>query len=270
MLEFLGPHIKHTLKIERNLKQAFPELSQAELNAVVRMTWGNMGAVLAEYPHLGNIQSASKPPRIETLVSAEIESLRGRGQPMIFVTGHFGNWELAAAVAGGLVGSLSVIHTEQDNPFILSAIQRQRRALGCGFVSKEAGLRPILRLLDQGTSIGMLVDVKLESGEPLLFFGREALTTLNPAQLALRFHCPLVPIQVERLRDARFRVTVHKPVVPDDPQAHRHDQARQMMSQVNALFEAWIRQHPGQWWCSGNRWPKPGKTLPRNRKQRSN
>lgn len=142
-------------------------------------------------------------------------------------------------------------------------LQRKREALGCGFVSKEAGLRPIMRLLENGTSVGLLPDVKIPSGELVPFFGKDAYTTTNPARLALRFDCELIPVQVERLQGARFRVTFHEPVRPDDTQAERHTQALQMTRKVNALFKSWIRNRPIDWWCPKNRWPKATKVTNR-------
>lgn len=142
-------------------------------------------------------------------------------------------------------------------------LQRKREALGCGFVSKEAGLRPIIRLLGNGTWVGLLPDVKIPSGELVPFFGKDAYTTTNPARLALRFDCELIPVQVERLQEARFRVTFHEPARPDDTQAERHTQALQMTRKVNALFKSWIRNRPIDWWCPKNRWPKVTKVTNR-------
>ena len=257
LIEKLGPRRHRTKKIRRNLALAFPEKTAAQIEQLVREIWGNFGAVLAEFPHLPLILKQRDPPRIEVVLMGDFQVFANRCGPAIFVTPHLSNWEITAAVAAEMAGRTSVIHNEQDNPLILSMLQRKRRALGCGFVAKDAGLRPILRLLEDRVSIGIIPDQKIRSGEPVPFFGKTALTTINPARLALRFACELIPIQVERLRDAHFRVTFHKPIKPDDTHADRHAQALQMTHKVNALFESWIRESPGQWWCPKNRWPKP-------------
>jgi KDO2-lipid IV(A) lauroyltransferase len=254
-----GPHLSRTWKIKRNLSLAFPEKTEAEVAELAREVWGNVGAVLAEYPHLRAIGENRDGLRIETVIKADIEALRSTGKPAVFVSGHLGNWELPTTIALDMGVPLSVIHTEQDNPLVHGMIQRKRTALGCGFVSKEAGLRPVIRLLENGTSVGLLPDVKIPSGELVPFFGKDAHTTTNPAKLALKFGCDLIPVQVERLHGARFRITFHEPVRPDDPQADRNTQALQMTRKVNGLFESWIQNRPFDWWCPKNRWPKVNK-----------
>lgn len=252
----MGSGRARTVKIKHNLRQAFPDRSEDQIESLARETWGNLGAVMAEYPHLDAIRGSHQPARLETVIKGDIKALQKPGTPAIFVTGHFGNWELAAAATVDQGVPLSAIHSEQSNPLTLSLIQRKRQQLGCGFVAKEAGVRPLIRLLEQGTSIGLLADVKIDSGEPIPFFGRDAITTVSPARLALKFNCELVPVQVERLHKAYFRVTFHPPIRPEDPAASRQTQILQMTRQLNAHYESWIRQRPGQWWCAGNRWPK--------------
>jgi Kdo2-lipid IVA lauroyltransferase/acyltransferase len=110
----------------------------------------------------------------------------------------------------------------------------------------------------------------VESGEPLPFCGHDTGTTLVPARLALKFACPLVPVRVERLRPAHLRVTLHHPVLPDAAAAP-DAQAKQMMAEVNARFEAWIVARPHEWQCFQNRWPKATRkrVLRRRRSERS-
>jgi KDO2-lipid IV(A) lauroyltransferase len=133
---------------------------------------------------------------------------------------------------------------------------RKRQLLGCKFLAKEDSMRATVRLLSKGTSMGFLVDQRIDSGELIPFFGVAAPTTSSPARLALRLGCDLIPVQVERLQGAHFRVTFHAPLKPDDEQADKVTQALQLTGKLNALFETWIRQHPQQWLCTKRRWPK--------------
>jgi KDO2-lipid IV(A) lauroyltransferase len=135
-------------------------------------------------------------------------------------------------------------------------VQRHRRALGCGFVTNEAGARPLLAELLAGRSLGLLADLRVDNGEPLPFFGQAARTTLVPARLALKFGCPLVPMRVERLGGARFRATAHAPIRPEDESVDPAQQARSMMRQFNELLETWIREQPAGWQCLKRRWSK--------------
>jgi KDO2-lipid IV(A) lauroyltransferase len=77
-----------------------------------------------------------------------------------------------------------------------------------------------------------------------------------PARLALKFQCDLVPVQVERLQDAHYRVTFHPPVRPRDTSVDETTQAIDMIQQVHHQFENWIRQQPEDWFCSKRLWSK--------------
>ena len=256
IMQWLGPRLGRTETIRRNLRIAFPEKDEAQIALLTREIWGNIGSVLLEYPHLGAIRENRDGRRVEVVVKGKIQALERNAGPVIFVSAHIGNWELGPGVVVGMGVSLNVIHTEQQNPLILAMLQGKRRATGSVYVPKEAGLRPILRLLDKGEAIALLPDQKIKTGELVPFFGRDAATTDSPARLALRFGCELVPARVERLKDAQFRVTLYEPVRPDDDQADPQTQALQMTRRLNALIEGWIRERPGEWWCPKNRWPK--------------
>jgi KDO2-lipid IV(A) lauroyltransferase len=169
------------------------------------------------------------------------------------------NWELTAATAVALGVPLTVVYTPLTNPFIDRMLQRKRRSVGCNFVAKKAASRRLLRDLQNGTSVGLLVDQVVHDGEPVTFFGRDALTSTTPARLALKFDCDLVPVEVERTGAARFRVTFHPPIKPGDAADDTQTRALQMTRAINEIFETWIRKRPEQWICWKGRWPRKAK-----------
>jgi KDO2-lipid IV(A) lauroyltransferase len=261
-MQFIGPLLPRTARIERNLRYAFPDRNDREIRRMIQQVWGNIGAVSAEYPHLGTIADERFEQRMETVFKGEVEQLLRQGRAAIFVASHLANWEIVPlATIYQLMLPLTVIYSSLSNPLIDGMLQRKRKLLRCGFVAKEEGVRPLIQLLEAGTSLGFVADVRINSGQPLPFFGRDAMTTITPARLALKYNHPLVPIQVERLQGARFRVTLHPPVEPDDSDADATTQSIQMMTKVNRLYESWILQHPEQWWCPKNRWPKNQKKI---------
>ncbi len=262
LLKIFGPCLRHKTGIfKRNLALAFPDKTPAELGALTREIWGNLGAVLAEYPHLKDICGHEAELRIETLVKGNIQALSQSGKGAIFVSAHLANWEVCPAAGARLGLSLKVVYTALQNPWLDRMLLCQRQALGYEPISKDGSMPQIIRQLAAGGSVGMIIDQRFDNGEPVPFFGLNKLTTLIPARLALRFNCELVPIRVERLQGARFRVTFYEPVRPDDETANERDQLLQMMAKVNALFETWICEHPQQWLCSKRRWPKMAKPL---------
>jgi KDO2-lipid IV(A) lauroyltransferase len=108
----------------------------------------------------------------------------------------------------------------------------------------------------------MVMDRRVEEGgKSVRFFGRDKPSTVLPAKLALKFGCDLVPVQVERLQDARFKVTFHPPIRPSQAAADENEQALDMTQQIHEHFESWIRAHPEEWFCSKRVWPRPKRSL---------
>jgi KDO2-lipid IV(A) lauroyltransferase len=250
----IGTKLSQNGRINRNIRMAFPETPRDIRRIIARGIWGAFGQVLAEYPHLERICWAEAGERLKIVIKDENAAWRRGEKPAVFVSAHLGNWELAAAAAVTEGVPLSVVYSPQANPLVDRMIQKQRRALRCGMVSKHAGLRGLVRELERGRSIGLVVDQRVDSGEELPFFGRPSMTTLAPARLALKFGVELVPLRVERLGSARYQVTVFEPLMPRDPKGDKDQQAVDLMSQVNALFEEWIKERPVQWHCVKRRW----------------
>jgi KDO2-lipid IV(A) lauroyltransferase len=252
----IGPSVGKTAHVGRNLRLAFPELSEAGRADLLREVWGNAGAVLAEYPHFKAICHDGFERHFEFVQKWDVADYRAGSRHGVFVTAHVGNWELPAAAASRQGIPVTAIYAPSRNPFIERMLRRRREALGCRLVSLEEGARPLLRELTEGRSVGLVVDTRDDDGVPIPFFGHDKLTTLAPARLALRFGCELIPVRIERLSAARFRLTVYEPVRPDPALASDKDRALQMMGELNRLFEQWIRERPEQWLCIKRAWPK--------------
>ena len=252
----VGPGLDKTRLIRRNLKIAFPELSADETDELVRNIWSNLGSIVAEYPHLRTICDTRAEERLEIVMQEPLEVFKQTGKPAVFVTAHLGNWEIGAATIAHLGVPLTVVYTALQNPHMDRLLAEARDTLGFRAVERESAARELLRRLKHGTSVGLLVDQRVDSGEPTLFFGKEMLTATTPAQLALRFNCDLIPVQVQRLEGARFRVTFHKPITADDPNATPAEQINNITLNINKLFESWIRERPHEWMCTKRRWPK--------------
>lgn len=256
LLRRLGPRLSWHQQLLANLAMACPQARPEQLETLARESWSNFGATVAEYPHLGTMVKRGLERHLDQVVDPAVERWFETGRPLVFVTAHFGNWEISAPAAVAIIGSLTVVYAKQANPLIDWMVQRLRRPLRCGFVTNEAGARPLLAELAAGRSVGLLADLRVDGGEPLTLFGATAPTTLVPARLALKFGCPLVPFQVERLADARFRVTAHAPIRSRQPDASAVEQAKDMMQQFNDLLASWIAADPGAWQCLKRRWSK--------------
>lgn len=263
---WLGPNQSRHRKFKRNFALAFPDKPDEEIERLAIAAWGNLGSVFAEYAHLGAICRPGKNERLEVVVKEEFETLRDPSNPAIFVSGHLANWEvLAAAISSRLDIPVTATYTPPPNPWINRLLVRWRRPLGCKLVQRDESVRPFIKELVSGRSIGLALDQRVDSGKLIPFFGIEKYTTLVPARLALRHGCELIPVRCERLDGARFRATFYPPIKPDDELLNDKDKATQMASKLNELMEGWIRERPEDWFCSKRIWPKGAEPAPVSR-----
>jgi KDO2-lipid IV(A) lauroyltransferase len=252
LARMVGPWLPAHRIARRNLARAFPEKSEAEIAAILRGMWDNIGRVAGEFPHLEQMSTQ----RVELIGGEYIDLLRDDGQAGIFISGHVGNWELngAVAVARGL--PLNLVYRAANNPWVEDLYRKGRKSAAVALIQKGSeGARQALIVLKKGGHLGMLVDQKMNDGVPIPFFGRDAMTAPAMAQFATKFKCPLVPARVERLKGANFRVTVYPPMEfphTGDP----HDDNRLLLIRINALLEEWVRDRPDQWLWVHRRWPE--------------
>ncbi len=251
----IGPRLPASARARRNLRLVFPEKSAAERARIVRGMWDNLGRVAAEYPHLGEI-TAPESGRIDWIDTASVRAMRDQGTAAILVSAHLANWEImpTAAIQRGV--PMTIIVREPNNPFVRPLIERARGVAGGVRAPKGLpGAKAAVGALRRGQVLGLLYDQKLNDGISVPFFGIAAMTPAAPAQLALRFGCPLVPVRVERLGPARFRVASFEALAL--PQSgDRQADTIAVMAALNEILEGWIRDRPEQWLWLHRRWPE--------------
>lgn len=253
----VGPRLGITRRAVRNLERAMPEKSDAEVAAIVREMWDNLGRVVGEYPHLERIGAdPAAGGRVTVEDWSPVAPFLGEdGAPCILFSGHFANWEAFALHARNNGLGYAQIYRAANNPWIDWMMRRVRRLDERDIAPKGAvGARKAVRILREGRRVGMLVDQKLNDGISVPFFGRPAMTTPAPAQFALRLGCAVVPARMERLGGCRFRISFLPPLTPPDTGDRARDVER-MTEETNNILEGWIRERPGQWLWLHRRWP---------------
>jgi KDO2-lipid IV(A) lauroyltransferase len=252
---WIGPRMRRKHAIYReNLALAFPQLDESELDSLVLRAWGQAGRVLAEYPHLDAI--LKHPERLEIDIREPIATYSNPDQPCVIVTAHHNNWEVVCSAMAKLGIPNASLYSPPTNPFLDQLLARKRRALNCELIPRDNSARPLMRALRSGRTAAMVMDRRVDEGRAIRFFGRDKISTLLPAKLALKYHCELVPVQVVRIKDASYRVIFHKPLHPGDVDASEDSQAQDLVQQAHRLFEGWIRAEPEGWFCSKRLWPK--------------
>ena len=251
----IGPRLAVSRKARRNLQRALPELSEADCDRIIHAMWNNLGRVVAEFPALPHIDIFKPGGRVDVIGLCHVEAATQGGHPVVFVSGHFGNWELASLAATQYGLRILQIYRSANNPFVNRLILRLRAMLKVQAVPKGAGgARSAVTALRNGDSLALLIDQKMNDGIPVRFFGRDAMTAPAVAELARRYDTPIIPVRVERLGGARFRLTLYPAMPPDRTEDRQADIAATML-RLNRMLEDWIRADPGQWFWLHRRWP---------------
>ena len=259
IMRTLGPLLPVSKIAESNLRHAFPEMSAAERAAVINAVWDNLGRVAGELPHLGALRQSTKGPGWEIEGEEHLELLKATGAQALFFSGHLGNWEMILPIASSFGFAVAGFYRPASNKRADVLIQSLReRALNqqvSMFRKGPEGARAALLHLQSGGSLGLLIDQKMNDGIAVPFFGRPAMTAPALAQLALRFHVPIMPVHVVRLGPARFRMVCEPPLIVS-PTGDKKTDTDMILRTVNATLERWIRADPASWLWLHRRWPK--------------
>ena len=250
----LGPRIGLNRTVERNIELAFPEMDPSERQRIAHASWEHLGRMAAEFTMLDRLTPASG--RIEVVGGERLRKLAEDKVSAVLISGHFSNFEIMAAaiVDSGL--RCQITYRAANNPYFDAQIVRARRSYGVTLFSPKGvdGSRELLQAMNRGESVAFLNDQKFGDGIPAPFFGHIAYTAFAPTRMALRGDGRLVPMSVQRVGGARFRVVVHEPIVLARTGDRKADLAAGV-AQVNAFVEARVRERPEEWWWVHKRWP---------------
>jgi KDO2-lipid IV(A) lauroyltransferase len=254
LARMVGPRLGVSKRARLNLRAAMPELSDDDIERIVRGMWDNLGRVAFEYPHLAKFDVSANNGRIEVHGYDHVARAVGEKRSIVFVGAHLGNWELAALSAGRYGLDVASIYRAANNPLVDAMLARLRGGYGELIPKGATASRRAMATLRRGGHVAMLVDQKLNNGIAVPFFGRPAMTVPTPALLALHYDCDVLPARVERLKGAHFRLTVYPPL-PLPRSGDRDADALALMTGINQMIESWIRERPEQWFWLHRRWP---------------
>ncbi len=211
----LGPLLPMWDKVARNLAIAFPALPAGERARLRRRIFAHLGAAIAELVQSERIW-AERERRLEFRADPSIRGLQEGGRPMVLVTAHVGAWQLSNLVGAHFGLPITSLYASESNPLIAAQVLQLRERLKVRWIPSTGGIRSLITELRAGHSVGLACDTRLDQGEAVPYFGHAAMTNTVPARLALKQDCELVPVRVERLGGARYRVTMGAPIRPRD------------------------------------------------------
>lgn len=253
-VRLIGPMTKEHRVALAGVQLAFPDLTAQERRRIVRGHWDNLGRTAIEFVMMDRILADGG--RIEAVDSQRALDFAARGQPAILISGHFANWEAMGAAAGLVKLGMIVSYRAANNPYVDRRIVDARALHGIHLFAPKGreGARGLVAALRRGELLGFLNDQRDNNGVEAPFFGRLVRTAPGPARLALAHGVPVIPISVERLKGARFRVRVHEAIQPTHG-GDREADLQALVGRINAFMEARIRERPEQWLWSHRRWP---------------
>jgi KDO2-lipid IV(A) lauroyltransferase len=237
-------------RILENIEIAFPALTRAERRRLMRAILTNAGRTYAEYPHLGRLCDPAGP-WLTFKNPAILESSLSAAKPVIFVTGHIGNWELLAGIPWHLGRPVTAVYSPLRNAWLDARMNRYRRELRCQLIPKNLAARGLITALRNGDWVGLVIDQGTGRGIDAPFFGRNAPTWSTPARLALRYGADIIPMYCRRVKGSRFEVTFGSPIKPSEA-----EDERSLTAAINRQLEAWIESDPAGWFCLRPRWPR--------------
>ncbi len=250
----LGPYTQKATKVRKNLPFVVPGIQGRELKQTVKAIFTNLGRAAGELVSMDKIWR-QRDKYLEFVVDPVMDEIIA-GKPVVFVSAHVSAWQLTCLVGAQFGISISTVYAEETNPYLSKLFARLRSAFRTRLVPADGGIRKLLKELNQGHSVGLVVDTRLDAGELVPFFGVPTPTNTVVPRMALNSGCKLVPVRAERLPHGRFRITVCPPIEVKDEGLSRGEKALAMATELNLLFEQWIREDPTQWMCLKRRWPK--------------
>tara|TARA_B100000073_G_C23623613_1_gene529575 strand:+ start:23 stop:883 length:861 start_codon:yes stop_codon:yes gene_type:complete len=251
LLSTIGPFFRSEKIIEKNISYAFHEPDKDFKNNIINSMWKSYGKILAEYVFMKYFRKIESKKFLEIKGQEILEKIKLSKKPVIFVSGHFDNFELMAMHIEKSGIDLAAIYRPLNIYFLNPIMENIREKYICRKQIKKgiSGTKEILKHFKLGTSIALMIDQRVSQGIRSLLFKNEALTTTIPAQFVKKFNCKVVPIYIERKSNERFMLEIMQPISFDNDKT-----IESITLKLNELLEMMIVRNPHQWIWSHNRW----------------
>ena len=222
-------------------------------NQFVNNILGNYGRILAEYPFLKDFRENKLEQFIKIEGIENLDQIKNNKKPVVFISGHFNNFELMAMQIEKNGINLAAIYRPLNNNFLNKTMEQIRTNYICRNQIRKgrSGTRQLLENLKKGNSIALMIDQRVTEGIKINFFGDLASTTTIPAQIIKKYECDLVPIYIERLEKYNFKMYVSQPIAINSEKSQK-----EISEHLNTILEKMILKNPDQWIWTHNRWKK--------------
>ena len=245
----LGPIFKSKKIIDKNLKIFSSEISSVNNKKITSEMWKNYGKTFIEYIFLNKLRKYKN--HVNITGKENLTDVIKNNKPVIFVSGHFANFELMSMEITKSNIPLATIYRPLNNMFLNPFMEFLRKKYVCKDQIKKGinGVRDAIKFLKDNYSIALMIDQRVSEGEMIKFFNKNALTTTLPAQLAIKFNLKIIPVFIERTEKNNFNIEFYKPI-----DSKTFNNKILLTEELNKVLERMIIKNPYQWIWTHNRW----------------
>lgn len=245
---YLGPLFKSREIFYKNLHIYNKNISKSKINEIFESMWKNYGMTFIEYIHLDKLK---RDGNITTNGEKNLENLIKSNKPVIFISGHFANFELMSMTITKKKIPLATIYRPLNNLFLNPFMEYLRKKFICKNQIKKGmnGVREAIEYIKKDHCIALMIDQRVSEGEKIDFFGKPALTTTLPAQLSFKYDLGIIPVYIERINEDEFQIQFHEEINPKN-----FNNKIELTRKLNSMLEKMIMKNPTQWIWSHNRW----------------
>ena len=249
LFSIIGPHFKSKKIIKENLNIFFNSTSLRDENTIINDMWKNYGMTFVEYMFLNFFKKNNSHINTEGEENLLIKTLNEK--PVIFVSGHFANYELMSMEITKKNISLATIYRPLNNIFLNPFMEYLRKKYVCKNQIKKGikGVREVIEYVKKKHSIALMIDQRVSEGEKLNFFGKPAFTTTLPAQLSKKYNLDIIPVFIKRDEKNIFKIEFQKRINPKNFKSKL-----ELTKELNRVLEKMIVRNPNQWIWTHNRW----------------
>ena len=249
IFKLFAPAFKSKKIIDKNLSIFASEVPNIDKNQIISEMWKNYGMTFIEYMFLNTFRKNSS--HIEIKGDENLNVAISKKKPLIFVSGHFANFELMSMEITKRNIRLATIYRPLNNIFLNPFMEFLRKKFICKNQIKKGlnGVRDAIEYVKKDFSIALMIDQRVSEGVKTNFFKKPALTTTLPAQLSLKYKLSIIPVFIQRKSNSKFVVEFQNEIKPED----FHDKLK-LTEKLNEVLEKMVMRNPTQWIWTHNRW----------------
>ena len=251
IVSILGPMFRSKKIIRNNIQKSLFLTDDNKISNIINNMWSNYGRILSDYIFIKNFRSGELDQYIKIEGNEILDKIKSEKKPVIFISGHFNNFELMAMQIEKHGINTTAIYRPLNNIFLNKVMESIRVKYICKKQIKKgmSGIRQMIEFFKKDYSIAIMIDQRVSEGIHSNLFGRPALTTTIPAQMVRKFGCDIVPVYIERINKLNYKMKVFKPIT-----FKKEDSLENITNYLNGWLEKMIKKNPTQWIWSHNRW----------------